>query len=329
MRIRLFRAFASNNSGSYTIVGSFRAVDTAKDVAKVLRDITAEHDAWFRSETGRLYAEGDPPSPMQRFAREHGLIEEQPGHDQDWPEFGEPPVVITSGAQVIVYVNYTVTMPSAFGEYFYKRGGRVSREMEHSHRPIAVELAFNPGAAMKSTTRMDDVARRVTVFRETLDPVLKAHSKRADYDERPPIGPAWYTDFDHGVPKVCALFLDLPKAVEEVQRLADDAGFDTYVRLFELNERADPFAAFRCPRKNWGLAQVILWSVPEDPVQALQAVRSGLESTLQEAKDVVDALPVEVLKDVDEATAREVCARLRTAGCDAEVVTPREEESDH
>lgn len=323
MRIRLFRAFASNNSGSYTIVGSFRDLETAKDVAKILREVSAEHDVWYRDATGQAPAEGEPPSPLERFAKEHGLAEEWPGRDDDWPEFGQPPAIIASGCRVIVYVDYTVTMPRAYGEYFYRRGGRVSLEMEHAHRPIAVEFVFNPKAT-KSGQSLKEVAREVAAFRLRLDPLLIEHSKRPDYDERPPIEPAWCL---HDVPKVNALLLDLPKAVEEVQQLARAAGLDTYVRLFETDDRIDPFAALRSARDNWGQARVILWTVPEDRIKALQVVRSVAGSTLQETKNFVDDLPVELLVDVDNATATDACERLKAAGCDAEAVTPREQEA--
>lgn len=52
------------------------------------------------------------------------------------------PSVIAAGSQVLIHEDYTVSMPKAFGEYFYRRGGRVDIELNHTHHPLITVLRF-------------------------------------------------------------------------------------------------------------------------------------------------------------------------------------------
>ena len=52
MRIRVFRAFASNNSGSYTLVGHLETIDGAREAEEALARLCADHSAWLETPGG-------------------------------------------------------------------------------------------------------------------------------------------------------------------------------------------------------------------------------------------------------------------------------------
>src|SRR4051812_39066228 len=101
MRISLFSAFASNNSGSYTIVGSFQDEGAAEEVARLLREVSDAHTAWREEHDGD--DDEDLVSPLDVFAREHGLRAQKPGRDDEWPQYGPKPSVVAIGYQVLVH----------------------------------------------------------------------------------------------------------------------------------------------------------------------------------------------------------------------------------
>src|SRR5688572_28006469 len=107
MRIRLWSAFASNNSGSYTIVGSFRDAALAEEVARLAQEACDAHAAWREARSDE--AEGE--SPLDAFLEREGLPAERPGRGEDWPLYGPKPTAIATGHQVILHAPYTLTMP--------------------------------------------------------------------------------------------------------------------------------------------------------------------------------------------------------------------------
>ncbi|MFO0633222.1 MAG: hypothetical protein U0168_10255 [Nannocystaceae bacterium] len=131
MKIEIWRAFASNNSGSYTIVGSFPGDEAAAAAASELAAVIAEHQAWVQDEAA------PPPSPLRRWAEALGLRAlPGDGRDDAWPHYGSIPKVGAVGSQLLLYVDYTITMPRVFGEFFFLRGGRVDTELVHAHAPL-------------------------------------------------------------------------------------------------------------------------------------------------------------------------------------------------
>ncbi len=132
MRIRTWNAFASNNSGSYVIVGRFPSEALASDVAAELREVALAHSAWLDAHDDRESA----GSPLAAYATKLGLAYE-PSYD-DWPQYsgGPAPSVWSIDHQVFVYSDYTVTMPRVIGHALYARGGRVETEIDHAHHPI-------------------------------------------------------------------------------------------------------------------------------------------------------------------------------------------------
>ena len=112
MRIRLFSAFASNNSGSYTIVGRFADEAAAREVARVLEAASDAHHAWHRENDWTL----EGPAPLDDLVRDHGLRAARHGRGDEWPCHGAKPSAVAVGSQVLVHAPYTLTLPPVFGE---------------------------------------------------------------------------------------------------------------------------------------------------------------------------------------------------------------------
>jgi ribosomal protein L7/L12 len=317
MRIRLYRAFASNNSGSYTLVGSFRTPEAATEAAALLQRICDEHHAWMEATP---YAH-EGPAPLDAFVVEHGLTpaSKPPGREDDWPELGDKPSVVASGHQVLFHVPYTVTMPPLFGELVYRRGGRVAQELDHSHHDLAVEFSYWP-----SKLPWNDPGKDAALdgFEALLRAELPALTQRREHDKRPPIEPAFHRG-DWSSRHVSVVFEDLVEGVRRVRGLADQAAMKLYFRVWESEGSGpDPLAALRASERPWGRYRVILWQVGPDRIAAMKAVREALSCGLAEAKEALADLPREVLIDVDQRFAREAVEKLSNAGCDAEVVAP-------
>jgi hypothetical protein len=238
MRIRVFQAFASNNSGAYTIVGSFKSVQVAEEVAAVLEAICAEHHAW-RDEHG---SDAESESPLDRFKREHGLTEDEPApYDDDWP-MDRAPRVLAVGQQVLLHVTYTVTMPRLFGEFFYKRGGRVNEELDHSHEQLAAEINFyTPDLKWNDPQK----ATRLQAVKRDLGEALRTLACRKPRDKRPTVEPI-FSEADGGGPQLSVVFGDLVEGVEAVRNIAAKHQVQLSIRITECPHGvADPFAPLR------------------------------------------------------------------------------------
>ncbi|AUX44677.1 uncharacterized protein SOCE26_061440 [Sorangium cellulosum] len=320
MRIRLFNAFASNNSGSYTIVGSFRDAATAEQIARLVQEVCDAHSAWREARAGAQESgPGEGESPLEAFARREGLRADSPGRDDDWPDYGDSPAAVAVGHQVIVHAPYTVTMPPVFGALFYAKDGRVETELDHAHEELAVEFSYWPAGV-----RWDDpgAAERLDVFERRVAAELPAWTSRSEHDRRPPIAPAWHSGDFHSR-HLSAVFADLVEGVQGVRRLALEHGMRLTVRVEECPHGAvDPLVHLRARPIPWGPFRVILWQLGPDRIAAMRAVRESVGCGLAEAKAALEDLPREILVDVSEEHARRAADLLRQAGCDAEAVLP-------
>lgn len=313
MRIRLFQSFASNNSGSYTIVGRFKTAEDAAEVARVLGEICAAHHSWYE---GQERADSPSESPLDRLVRAEGLSESEPGRGDDWPWASYQPVVLAVGHQVVVYVAMAFTMPRALGELMYKRGGRVETELVHAHERLAVQISFY----VKEWDRPDR-EEAIERMRQEVAALLPELTKPEPFDDRPQVAPVFYTP-DRDLPTLTAVFTDLVEGVDAVQRAAAKQGIGIEVRVQECPpDVTDPLALLRGGKIPVGKARLILWSFAER-VRAMKGVREVLGTDLAAAKAGIEDLPKEILVDVDEAYARRAADILKNAGCDAEVVTP-------
>jgi len=135
VRTRIIQAFSGNNSGAYVLVGTFREVERAAALAGDLAEVFAQQAAWLDAQR----EDRAPSTPLHDYAAVQGITtSEQAGAGDDWPEYGTLPSVLASGGQLLVFVDYAVTFPGFLGELVYKRGGRVSVELDHSHHPIVL-----------------------------------------------------------------------------------------------------------------------------------------------------------------------------------------------
>lgn len=316
MRIRLFTAFASNNSGSYALVGTFRSVEEASSLAEVLRAVLAAQDDWFE----RPFEErGDPAeAPFARFVREEGLGAWAPDAEEDWPAYGDAPTVLHAGHQVLVYAPYTVSLPRQLGACVYKRGGRVESETVHAHERFAAEFAWwLPYTYPPAPDRAERVAAMEAHLRELLPPLCAPRGEHSEERHAPAFFPGSHT------PAFAALFESLPAGIAAASAALEERGFEHRLRVWECPpEVSDPLVHLRTAGPATGPWRVLLWALGGDPVRALKAVREGLQCDLRRVRDAVRELPTELLVDVSEAEGRRVVALLRDAGCDAECVLP-------
>ncbi len=310
MRIRLFRAFASNNSGSYTIVGTFESDEAARDVAELLKVVCAEHAEWHARDDLSVEA------PLTRFARAHALHDEKAGLDDDWPQHGPPPTVSALGFQVLVHAPYTITLPRLFGEFFYARGGRVDGEHNHAHERLITHLHCL--LAWDAERRKERVEACLADVLSMLRPLIEP----AEHDDRPAVAPAVHTGMWEQK-TISVVFTDLVEGVEAVRAVTERHGMSLHLALERCPwDTVDPLALLRSSARPVGRAKLILWAVCEDRVRALKAVREVLGFGLEEAKQALTDLPRELLVNVDVGYAERGAETLRAAGCDAEAVLP-------
>jgi hypothetical protein len=237
VRIRIWNAFASNNSGSYTIVGQFPSPELAREVAIELAPLIAEHTAWFNAETREL------TSPLELFALQHELNLDS---INDWPEYGgkDSPEIIAIDHHVIIHHDYTVTMPAAFGHYFYKRGGRVVVELNHSHTYIV--CVFNVWWDWDSPLH-DNAAELSEKIIERLTSSNGALTTMSD----PNVAPAWSYDREWYPLTIGAVFSDLVAGVDGIQKVLQQCQANVNIELQEARPKEeDPLVFLRRARRS-------------------------------------------------------------------------------
>ena len=238
MRVRIWNAFASNNSGSYSIVGSFPSPEIADQVAAELLPVIRAHSEWWESREGRAARKlGGAGSPLGRWAMENKL--RWNGDDrEDWPEYkgDNVPSVVAAGARVLIHEDYTISLPSAFGEFFFRRGGRVDIELNHAHNPLVVVLHY--------WVRWDDPekeARELAMVEllDSLERELRPHLRKGTnliIRDAP---------HDPGI-EVAAAFFDLVEGVAAARDLARSARVSIALQLEESPSAGrDPLAHLR------------------------------------------------------------------------------------
>lgn len=235
MKIHVWNAFASNNSGSYVLVGRFANAARAAEVASELSLAAEQHAEWLRRRSG-----GDD-GPLHDLARRLGFDARVSG--DDWPDdgFAAPPQVWAAGHQVFVHAPYTITLTTAFGHALYALGGRVESEIDHAHHPV-VCLAD----AWLEERDLDDEARAARV-QALVDRLCEEDA-----------GWLAHTDFRHGAAwmrgavwfephlRIAAVFGDLCGGVRETSRLLKASGFACNFRVAEAwGDALDPLAQLR------------------------------------------------------------------------------------
>jgi len=240
MKIRVWSAFASNNSGSYTIVGVFRDAAVAAEVAREIAAVCEAHTAWHAD---HAYDDATT-SPLHAFIVERGLRwEDGRGGGDEWPEHGDPPTCAVIGHRVVVHAPYTVTVPPTFGELFYARGGRVEIELDHAHEPLVAEV----GIGWTYGTDAELVAReRAAVQAEIASDasVQEALEREGVAPDGPPLpGALRFRGPRHWMEPaltVGARFRDLVGGARAIAAIADRHGAYHSLRVFEALDPDDP-----------------------------------------------------------------------------------------
>ena len=235
MRIRLWNAFASNNSGSYTIVGTFREPATAAAAAVELQRVCEAETEWRRQYDPKA---PQGPQPMVELARRLGIGDpDEAAGDDEWPDmaYATPPGVTHTRHQVELNVPYTVTMPRVLGQLLYHRGGRVDVELEHAHHPIVVDLRFHPD------WRAPDPHRRL----RDVHAVLRASDSPLHRCSRASVAPVVRIEDGHGAAvRALAVLADLISGIAAMNALATAHGVELHVRLLEA-DHDDPLRPWR------------------------------------------------------------------------------------
>lgn len=145
--VRSYEAFASNNSGSYTLVGSFETSERAEEVASILNQLATD-----------MEQEDRDSNPVQDLLRTAGIhaSDEVAGYE-DWPDlsFSSSPEAVALDRQVWWYCDYTISMPSELGHWFYAMGGKVETELDHTHHPQLAQLTLWPDLPWKERQQVD------------------------------------------------------------------------------------------------------------------------------------------------------------------------------
>ena len=243
MKVRVWNAYASNNSGSYTIVGILPSEEVARETADELATMVAAHTAWL--DARQSDAEDSSTSPLAEFCRKHALSwSKGRGTWDDWPEHSDDnrPRVSAVGMQVIVHHDYTVSLPPTFGEFFYKKGGRVEHEENHAHHPIVAIATFWWGWTEEAKAKRDEQCPRL-VAALTADDGILAKGTRNSWPS------AWQVggdQFGEAPLTVGAMFQDLVDGVSALHAAAEAHGAKMLVRLYEApDEQHDPLAYLR------------------------------------------------------------------------------------
>lgn len=312
MRIRIWNAFASNNSGSYVIVGSFPTEALAAEVAAELRELAIAQSAW----KGKYDQPEQPqPSPLAAYAAKLGLAYEE-GYDE-WPEYSHRahPEAWAVGHQVFLYADYTVTMPRVIGQAVYARGGRVETELDHAHHPIVAmfEIRF----PWQTREKMDVPAR----VQELVD-ALCADDGALVASSVPFQAPAWQgatarlsPGFGEADLLVGAVFEDLATGFAAVSAAVAAVGATVRVRVSEAHHDrdVDALAVLRpcAPTTTRKLFDVVLEDTGPGLTGLAKVVAEIRGVSVSAAERRIQELPTVILETVTPTHAEKVAARLR------------------
>lgn len=324
MRIRIWNAFASNNSGSYVIVGTFRSQELAAEVAAEFLDVCQTHTAWLTLSDAEKAMQADVRSPLALLAERHGITRkvEDDRLDDAWPEYSgrSHPAAWATGHQVFVHSDYTVGMPTLFGHVMYVRGGRVSTELDHAHHSIvALFQVWFPLVASETV----DISARVRDIVDDLSIEGGVFSKCSA--ECPPawrgVVDASRNHFFESHLEIGAVFDDLAEGFAGVEAVVEAHGAAVRVDVFEAREGQDPLAFLRpsVPRPQASIVDVVL--------DSSVAGRTGVVRTLIELGVVHETAVIEELtgaitvlgKGMSLRNAKDLRARLEELGVRAKL----------
>lgn len=324
-------AWASNNSGSYTLVGNFGdnalARATGERLLTLFREMRALYDE-REQEVRRLLAEGakrimlpDVETPMHRLVEAEGLT--ALGDDfidgDSWPSNGgsaEENVLIL-GQQVIVHVGWTVTMPRAIAELFFKAGARIDTEIDHAHHSLVVVTGLYPPVYGMTPEQREANRARLASARSQIDAQLAVDQPPRWPGDAPSLH-AWH-DEGHGL----RLGLVPRELIPELVPIRDAAArhdLNMHVRIFEaLGVGGDPLADMRqrADGRAAGTWSVVLWKEGPHRIAVMKAMREHTSLGLEATKRQLGDLPIALLEGITEDLAKTFAKALTDAGADA------------
>jgi ribosomal protein L7/L12 len=311
MRIRIWNAFASNNSGSYVIVGSFPSEAAAAELAADLLEVAKAHSAWLAN----YDPAPSPPSPLAQYAARHGVAYDDADLGEDWPQYSSRahPDVWAIGHQVFVYSDYTISMPRVIGHLMYKRGGRVDTEVNHAHHPlVAVFEIYFP---WRDRSQIDIPAR----VQDIVD-ALCAEDGALTTLREPGTAPAWRgavsgkpAGFGDGDLVIGAVFDDLCAGFTAVAAAARAVGASVRVRVSEAYSEGDPLAFLRpcVPPTKHALVDVVLEELGLAPTNVTKVVAKTRGIGYAQAHELIQRTPVVIAEGVSLIKAQELAEALR------------------
>ncbi|RKH31474.1 hypothetical protein D7Y13_30710 [Corallococcus praedator] len=322
MKIHVWNAFASNNSGSYTVVGAFDDTEVAARVAAELSQAATAHAAWAEEGQQKGFGHAPRPSPLEALALRHGLgrpFDTDSGMGP-YDSFTDLPQVWAMGHQVFVYHPFTLDLPHLFGEAMYAHGGRVETTLEHVHHPVvslfrlSVPLAGRPG---------QDIPARAAALVEAL------HAEDGPLTQHVYAEPwvAWQVHAGHpyaGTDLTLGVAFDeLVEGFRGVEALAREHGFTLNVSLSEAwSDGADPLGFLRpcVPPLKQPLYDVVLTEAGATPTKELTRTLAGLRRTSEYAvRTLHERLPATVVRRRPPGVAEAMAALLRREGAIVEL----------
>ena len=320
MKIHVWNAFASNNSGSYTVVGAFNDAEAAARVAEELSQVSTAHEAWAQAGMQTGFGRAPRPSPLEDFVVRNGLgppAESVTGHGSD--DQADLPRVWAMGHQVFLHHPFTLSIPNLYGAFIYKRGGRVETTLEHTHHPLVsiFELRVpNAGRAGQ------DIPARAAALLEALyagdGPLVRfvpaePHVAWRARGAKDPMGP----DLTVGV-----AFTDLVAGFAAVDAIAREHGFQFRVSLFEpWREDTDPLAFLRpsSPPLKQPRYDVVLTDAGVTPMEVTKLIADLRQEHENAVRMLRHALPAVLVRLRPQGVAEAMASRLRRQGATVEL----------
>lgn len=284
MRIRIFRGWASNNSGAYVLLGHFQSAELAERAAEALR------------KDGSLAAD---------FAQS---------------PTGEPVRCEVLGEQVLLE-GYTPEMPPVFCAWLTQHGGRVQAELVHAHGPVVLRAqVWRRYDASEDRAQAQQAARAAEgALLEALegDDVLKeAFAPRWERDTPRALHPIH--DTHGGLVLVGAPRGALVEVTRVVRQHATALGLVVRFDVFEWpGGDRDPGAVIAKDASEHLVVKLVEVGPRPDAVRGVLLAAAKVSPTLVDAYFVTGAGRAHEVLRAPSGQARSVAHLLRQAGADA------------
>ncbi|AKI99072.1 hypothetical protein ATI61_106448 [Archangium gephyra] len=309
MKIHVWNAFASNNSGSYTIVGRFPSEELATRVAAELSAVLEAHERWRGSPESRQ-EDPEKPSPLRAFTQAHSLTQSE----ADQADQGELRAWST-GHQVFLHDPWTLTLQDSYEEFLRVRGGKVETRIRHAHGDLV--SVFELHGTLPKKTKAATVSAVVEEWYADDGPLVTL----APFD----VQPAWREGSKPGEPVLTlgAVFQDLELApgYTAVETIARRHGLQVTVRVSEDQSPGDPLAWLRPSHPALARKLFDVWIL--DAGHSLKEVARRLVELRRgryiDGPTVLKWLPDAVLKRLTRDRAEQAVQFLRKGGANAEL----------